>query len=209
MCWRLLLRIFLLKTTILNKRFEELKELLDTSDITFNDVSTTLSLRFLRRHLSRCERIDEIIDYDHVTLIKRQVLLALAKRWLRTRELISTRKRLRISFVAFVKRVCCCKSRMFTFNNDLNLLREIVVKTLILDWLRMKSSIFNSTIFERFVVLKYKRRSLDDESSSIFAEYLSAAWARSSTFVLWKNSVEIYQASTRRKDDASTTLCQC
>ena len=64
---------------------------------------------------------------------------------------------------------------MSTFNNDLNLLREIVVKTLILDWLRMKNSIFNSTILERFVVLKYRRESLDDESSSIFAKYLSAA----------------------------------
>ena len=98
---------------------------------------------------------------------------------------------------------------MSTFNNDLNLLREIVVKTLILDWLRMKNSIFKSTILERFVVLEYRRESFNDESSSIFAKYLNAAWARSNTFVLWKNSVEIYQASTRRKDDASTTLCQC
>ena len=209
MCWQLLLRIFLLRTTILNKRLEEFKELFDTSEITLNDVSTTLFFLFLRRYFSRREKIDEIIDYEHVTLIKRQILLALAKRWLRIRELISTRKRLRISFVAFVKRVCCCKSRMSTFNNDLNLLREIVVKTLILDWLRMKNSIFKSTILERFVVLKYRRESLDDESSSIFAKYLSVAWARSNTFVLWKNFVEIYQASTRRKDDASTTLCQC
>ena len=98
---------------------------------------------------------------------------------------------------------------MFIFNNDLSLLREIVVKKLILDWLRMKSSIFKSTILERFVVLEYRRESLNDEFSSIFVEYLSVAWARNSTFVLWKNSVEIYQASTRRKDDASTTLCQC